>query len=283
VGVPAQGTSREVRGAVGRPEDVVPAAIVRAFDNRRAFFTAESMWSADETLITACAEMVVGEVPAEEFPLEVLDYGAGVGVVGRCLTERGLVVDVADVSPEMLRACEFARRRFLVPEETVLGPYDGIVLRQVLQYVGCEQWEQFVWSLLGLLRPAGRLLFSQIVPVCDVDAGFWRQLTATGRPERQSFPTENEFLRLCERTGAKVTAFRESRTRQSLRAWIERAPVATQRGIEELFRLSSNAVRALWEIEYQEHGDILWTNRWVHVLVAPSNPKPVHVEAGHGP
>jgi len=178
-------------------------------------------------------------------------------------------VDVADICKRMLAICNFARKRFLVPQDRIDEIYDRIILRQVLQYIEENRWNDFVLGLLSLLSNQGRLLFSQLVPYCRIDYDFWRDLVRTRRKERCSFPTENEFLQLCESLDVPIISLTTSYTRQSLRAWICEAPHELQRDIRRRFEQTTPPIRALWAIERQENADITWRNRWVHILVGP--------------
>lgn len=242
-------------------------AIVNSFDTRSNYFSAESAWSTDEALNNLCAEMLVGSLEAGDGVPAILDYGAGLGVMASYFVARGAAVDVADVSEKMLASCQIARHKYLLPRDQIHYRYDGVLLRQVLQYVPEQEWGQFILRLVSLLRGEGSLLVSQIVPVCRVDSEFLRHLISTRRPERCSFPTENEILPLCESLGLQIREFRESRTRHFLQSWIEKSPRILQEQVRNCFGACTSSIRALWDMDFREGGDIHWTHRWVHILI----------------
>lgn len=244
--------------------------ITESFDDRSSYFQRESSWSVDSTLNRLCTGLLLDGVDEDTSSVKILDYGAGPGSLSKRLSKYGLTVDVADICNRMLDMCNFARKRFLVPQDHIDEIYDRIILRQVLQYIEENRWNDFVRRLLSLLSNQGRLLFSQIVPYCRIDYDFWRDLVRTRRKERRSFPTENEFLQLCESLDAPIISFTTSYTRQSLRAWICEAPHELQQDIRRRFEQTTPPIRALWAIESQDNADITWRNRWVHILVGPS-------------
>ena len=243
--------------------------IIESFHERSSYFQRESSWSVDSTLNRICTELLLADVDEDISSVKILDYGAGPGSLSRKLAEYGLTVDVADICDRMLAMCNFARKRFLVPQDRIDGVYDRIILRQVLQYVEENRWNEFVLGLLSLLSDKGRLLFSQIVPYCRLDYDFWRDLVHTRRKERRSFPSENEFLQLCESLDVPIISFTTSYTRQSLRAWICEAPHELQQDIRRRFEQTTPPIWALWAIESQNNDDVMWRNRWVHILVGP--------------
>ncbi len=240
--------------------------ILRSFERRSAYFSEESAWSSNEQLNSLISEILLGSLSGHS-PPKVLDYGAGNGKVAEQLSKRGAVVDVADISDSMLQRCRVARYRYNVTRDIIDERYDGIVLRQVLQYIDEQEWKDFLSQLLGYLKPDGALLFSQIVPYCQVDYGFWRSLVAIRRKERKSFPTENEFFPLLDQIGAKPFGFLRSATRQYLFAWIEHEGPPLQTEVRKVIEGRSAAVNAIWDFKHDD--DLSWRNNWIHVLVMP--------------
>jgi cyclopropane fatty-acyl-phospholipid synthase-like methyltransferase len=211
-------------------------------------------------------ELLIKHIITQSNPLVVLDYGAGHGAVGRLFSANGAIVDVADLSERMLATCEFARRKINIASQILEDSYDGIILRQVLQYVGAADWKNFLSDLSSHLKVGGCLIFSQIVPYCEVDYDFWHDLIATRRPARLSFPTENEFLPICDQLGLKVVHFSHSYTRQSMKDWISHEDCRLQEEIIRLIEKRSDAVDAIWSFEQHENDDLSWRNNWVHIV-----------------
>jgi cyclopropane fatty-acyl-phospholipid synthase-like methyltransferase len=241
-------------------------SVIRSFERRAGYFPEESTWSIVEHLNSYMFELLIKNINTQSNPLVILDYGAGNGAVGRLFNANGAIVDVADLSERMLARCEFARRKFNIASQILEGSYDGIILRQVLQYIGAENWKDFLSDLSSHLKAGGCLIFSQIVPYCEVDYDFWHDLIATRRPARQSFPTENEFLPICDQLGLKVVHFSHSYTRQSLKDWISHEDGKFQEEIIRLLEMRSDAVDAIWSFEQHENGDLSWRNNWVHIV-----------------
>jgi len=241
--------------------------VIRSFDRRSGYFSQESTWSTVDSLNNYICTALLTYITTQSNPFVVLDYGAGNGAVGRVLSEKSIIVDVADLSDKMLSLCDFARHKFNVTSELPNGFYDGIILRQVLQYIEQSNWKDFMKKLLSHLLMGGCLIFSQIVPYCRADYDFWCDLVAARRPARQSFPTENEFLSLCEQVDAKIVHFSHSYTRQSLKDWVSHEDVALQRKITNLIESRSNAVDAIWAFEEHKDGDLSWRNNWVHIVI----------------
>jgi 2-polyprenyl-3-methyl-5-hydroxy-6-metoxy-1,4-benzoquinol methylase len=241
--------------------------VARSFDQRSEYFSDESTWSSVDALNNYICTTLIRYISTPSNPFEVLDYGAGNGAVGRLLSEQGIVVDVADLSERMLSLCEFARRKINVTSEVLNTSYDGIILRQVLQYVEESEWEDFMKQIFSHLRVGGALIFSQIVPYCRVDYGFWRDLVIKRRPARLSFPTENEFLLLCEHLGMKIVHFSYSFTRQSLNDWVSRESAKLQEEVSDIINNRTNVIDALWAFEQNGDGDLSWRNKWIHITV----------------
>jgi 2-polyprenyl-3-methyl-5-hydroxy-6-metoxy-1,4-benzoquinol methylase len=209
--------------------------VVAAFNLRSDYFDSESSWAAQDSLNQLCHKLLLMDLPdCDCGQYRILDYGVGLGNVSRGLSEKGCKVDVADISPAMLDKCEFASNRYLVHRDQIQQKYDRIILRQVLQYVEEEKWKELVVSLVNLLSENGKLLFSQIVPYSTLDYSFWADLVKTRRPTRRSFPTEREFLLLCEEVGIPIELTMTSYTVQSLQDWTLRAPFPLQISIRDL-------------------------------------------------
>jgi 2-polyprenyl-3-methyl-5-hydroxy-6-metoxy-1,4-benzoquinol methylase len=242
----------------------------QSFDRRSSYFSEESIWSANAQLNSLTAKILLDSLSGCGRAIEVLDYGAGNGQVAAELSRRGMVVDVADISEAMLSLCTMARNRYNVIRDVIYQRYDAVVLRQVLQYVYEVEWPDFVSQLLGYLKQGGVLLFSQIVPYCSIDYGFWRDLVSERRRARRSYPTENEYFRLIAEIGATPLQFLRSTTRQSLRAWIEREKPALQIELRRILDNRSASVNAIWAFKYEYDGDLTWRNNWVHILVTSS-------------
>lgn len=243
-------------------------SVTNSFDERSSFYLNESTWSTDEALNNLCIELLEADL---DFDLahSILDYGAGPGTLSRLLASRGHTVDVADLSQKMLDQCEFARNRFLVPRDLITTCYDRIILRQVLQYVYSCHWETFIAGKLALLRASGRLLFSQMIPFGEIDLEFWRMYTSLRRPQRVSFPTEADLLRICDDLDVNILYCGFSTRRQSLQKFLLSAPENVQRSIRSMFESAPKSIRAIRDIQAEVRGDITWLGRWVHILISP--------------
>lgn len=245
-----------------------------SFDQRNSYFQQESTWSENISLNRQCVEILLNGLEINNSPVRILDYGAGLGALSKLLVAQGFTVDAAEASPKMLESCShIATKCFLIPRDSINETYDRIILRQVLQYIESDEWGDFILNLLSMLSNDGALLFSQIVPHCRIDYDYWQSLTRTRRKQRRSFPTENEFLQLCENLKIPVISISVSYTKQSLHAWIHEAPLEIQNEIRKQFEETTSAIRALWKIKHEENGDISWINRWIHVMIAPPKSK----------
>jgi len=248
--------------------------IIESFNQRNAYFQQESTWSEDISLNKRCAEILLNGLERNNPPVRILDYGAGLGALSKLLVEQGFTVDIAEISSKMLESCShIATQCILIPRDSINETYDRIILRQVLQYIEYDKWDDFILTLLSNLSAEGGLLFSQIVPHCRIDYDYWQRLTRTRRKQRLSFPTENEFLQLCENLNIPIISISVSYTKQSLHAWIYEAPLEIQYEIRKQFEETTSAIRALWKIKHEENGDISWINRWIHVMIAPPKSK----------
>ena len=238
--------------------------IKESFNIRSSFFHNESTWSVSENLNNHCIEILTDKISTQGS--RILDYGSGPGILSKELNSFGYKVDVADISKKMLEKCDFAENRYLLPKDKIVIKYDRIILRQVLQYVQEDEWTQFLLKLKGLLKESGMILFSQIVPYCNYDYSFWKKLVSIRRPERKSFPTENEVLKLVSELNLRVCNFSYCYTMQSMNDWIRNANNQIKNDINKQFSNSSNPIRALWKINTDKN-DITWQNKWVNILI----------------
>jgi SAM-dependent methyltransferase len=241
--------------------------IIRSFDRRSGYFSEESTWSGNSSLNRYICRILLRYIKKLARPVVVLDYGAGTGQVGRLLSREEIIVDVADISEEMLKKCEFARRRINTSQDPLVELYDGILLRQVLQYIEKEKWISFLGDLFSHLQVNRPLVFSQIVPYCLIDYDFWHTLVRIRRPDRQSFPTENDFIKLCEELGYRIVHFSRSYTRQSLKDWIAHEGAELREEVVSFLTRRTSTVNTLWQFRQHKNGDLSWRNNWVHIVV----------------
>lgn len=241
-------------------------SIKNNFDERSAFYLNESKWASDLHLNRLAARFIEEYGVSGQSELEVLDYGAGPGALCNYLSEAGMSVDVADVSLKMLGKCGLAKRRWHIPNEKISKKYNFIILRQVLQYVREEDYPAFISELDDLLQPGGCLLFSQIVPRCNLDAGFWRDVLMARRPYRESFPDEAAYLDALSRFHHKVLSVCKGETDQSLKSWLSGADETIKQRVTEIIAARKPIVDSLCCFEETTDGDVTWRSQWLHVI-----------------
>ena len=104
--------------------------------------------------------------------MDVLDFGAGYGFVAELLAPRVGALWVWDSSPTVRNHARPRIRRLANVRELDLGGtgplpavrFDLIVVNSVVQYMTPAEVDACVGLLAALLKPAGRLLVSDVIP-----------------------------------------------------------------------------------------------------------------------
>lgn len=107
----------------------------------------------------------------QDMHARVLDVGVGTGVLTKKLYDAGCDITGIDFSSEMLAAA-----RYKMPNATLLQwdfakgipsaiekqSYDFVISTYALHHLAGEEQEALIGSLLGLLKPQGRLLIGDV-------------------------------------------------------------------------------------------------------------------------
>ena len=168
----------------------------------------------------------------------------------------------------MLNKCKFADVKFKIPEEEVKGAFDVILLRQVLHYLDESLWQDLLMRLSDCLKKSGLLLFSQIVPRGKVDQNFFESIATAKRPERKSFPTEDNFIKLVHRLELKVVSYDEFYMRRSLATWVSHDSDEVASEVERLLVGADDVAKAVWKID-ADGKEVTWLAKWVSIGVEP--------------
>lgn len=236
----------------------------KVFDKRSEYYEKESVWAVSEDLNKLCEKLLLSHLQNSQ-EANILDYGAGTGAFSRLLRKKVHSIDIADISKTMLKKCEHARYRFLIPRDNITNRYDAIILRQVLHYYPENNWNKLMLGLRDILKENGFILISQMVPYGDIDMDFWRQYTKLRRPERKSFPTTDSIIKIIRDAGLVLTRFDESTTYNSLNTWCQSATNDVKLKLLNLFSNASNEVKSLKNITIFDD-DLQWRSKWVHYI-----------------
>jgi len=249
-----------------RRTTVAKKLIVADFDRRSRYYTDQSPWTIDNALNEMCRELVFSNIEGQH--LRMLDYGAGPGALGKIFSrsKRVKFVDVSDISQNMLDLCDFARHKFHLPREQPTGPYEAIILRQVIQYLAPDAHANLIKALKQMLSPSGVILVSQITPHFNHDFHFWKQLLTIRRPTRQSFPDSENLITSTMEAGLTLVDYAHSETAQLLSSWTMNESSEMLAAMKAHLASADETVRNTWRLRQLDSGDFGWQDHWIHLV-----------------
>jgi 2-polyprenyl-3-methyl-5-hydroxy-6-metoxy-1,4-benzoquinol methylase len=97
----------------------------------------------------------------------LLDYGCGNGLIAYHYYEKGAIVDMADISDNLVnwlkkRYTEKSIRIFqaATPQDLFINKYDIIIANSIIHHIRPDLWTSFLKGFADLLEPGGLLLIS---------------------------------------------------------------------------------------------------------------------------
>lgn len=113
-----------------------------------------------------------------------LDYGCGNGIIAYHYFERGAIVDMADISDNLVKwlKAQYTEKSIRIfqaatPQDLFINKYDIIIANSLMHHIIPDLWISFMKGFADLLEPGGLLLLSGWDKSDDIAQTHWAPYT----------------------------------------------------------------------------------------------------------
>lgn len=196
--------------------------LIDHFAIRAASFS-KNGWADNEAILQTILDSIISFCP---FATDILDYGAGTGLVSKFLLDRmaGLKrITALDISSEMLSKIQNKNINCVVSsvESTPFQnfQFDLIVSRQCLHYV--SDLTKTLAESKRILKTNGVFILTQFVPLEDETKQYWKELTRIRQPLRVNYFSEEDWVDFFTQNGFSLLSVERFTIQNSVAKWSE--------------------------------------------------------------
>ena len=162
----------------------------------RAVSFSKNGWADNEAILQTIVNGIGSFCPCA---VDILDYGAGTGLVSKFLLDKIPNINnitALDISSDMLSQIQDERIECVVSsvENTPFhnSRFDLIVSRQCLHYV--HDLSKALAEAKRILKDNGIFILTQFVPLEDETKQYWKELTEIRQPLRVNYFSEEDWI-----------------------------------------------------------------------------------------